>query len=413
MTPDSLQTTLLSAAQIDWSFLLDVPLRVTIIILGALLLNFLMRIAIRRFAASVAKGTVGSTKSSSRFSTSAMESQFTGIDQATIRERRAQRAETVGRMLSSVTSIVIAVVASLIVLSELNFNVGPILASAGIAGVAIGFGAQALVKDYLSGFFMVIEDQYGIGDSVDLGEAIGVVEDVGLRTTQVRGLDGTLWHVRNGEILRVGNQSQGWARAVLDIPIAYNTTVATYASVIEDTTKAIEKDDPEIADAILEPPEIWGVESLSAESQVIRTVLKTKPNQQWKVARAFRAELKRQMDRRGIHIPITQETVFRTLPDPSEAVRIKSMDDSVNDADAHEKKSHRDSAEDASSGDGAEAESTRGDGSSGDGGASGGGSGNGRGGASGGDRRDSASTGDGSRTNAATTGTGPTTGSRR
>ncbi|MBR7550938.1 mechanosensitive ion channel, partial [Mycobacterium tuberculosis] len=158
----------------------------------------------------------------------------------------------------------------LIVLSELNFNVGPILASAGLAGVAIGFGAQALVKDYLSGFFMVIEDQYGIGDSVDLGEAIGVVEDVGLRTTQVRGLDGTLWHVRNGEILRVGNQSQGWARAVLDIPIAYNTTVATYASVIEDTTKEIEKD-PEIADAILEPPEIWGVESLSAESQVIRT----------------------------------------------------------------------------------------------------------------------------------------------
>lgn len=345
MTPDSLQTTLLSAAQIDWSFLLDVPLRVTIVIVGALLLNFLMRIVIRRFAASVAKGTVDSSKPNSRFSTSAMESQFTGIDQATIRERRAQRAETVGRMLSSVTSIVIAIVAGLIVLSELNFNVGPILASAGIAGVAIGFGAQALVKDYLSGFFMVIEDQYGIGDSVDLGEAIGVVEDVGLRTTQVRGLDGTLWHVRNGEILRVGNQSQGWARAVLDIPIAYNTTVATYASVIEDTTKEIEKD-PEIADAILEPPEIWGVESLSAESQVIRTVLKTKPNQQWKVARAFRAELKRQMDRRGIHIPITQETVFRTLPDPSEAVRIKSMDDSVTDADAHEKKSHRESADD-------------------------------------------------------------------
>lgn len=346
MTAESLQTTLLSAAQIDWSFLLDVPLRVTIIIVGALLINFLMRIVIRRFAASVAKGTVDSSKASSRFSTSAMESQLTGIDQATIRERRAQRAQTVGRMLSSVTSIVIAIVAGLIVLSELNFNVGPILASAGIAGVAIGFGAQALVKDYLSGFFMVIEDQYGIGDSVDLGEAIGVVEDVGLRTTQVRGLDGTLWHVRNGEILRVGNQSQGWARAVLDIPVAYNTSVATYSTVIDDTTKAIEKD-PEIADAILEPPEIWGVESLSAQSQVIRTVLKTKPNQQWKVARAFRAELKRQMDSRGIHIPITQETVFRTLPDRSEAVRIKSMDDSVTDADEHEKRAQRESAEDA------------------------------------------------------------------
>ncbi|MCM1012198.1 mechanosensitive ion channel family protein [Brevibacterium sp. XM4083] len=338
MTSDSLETTLLAASQIDWAFLLDVPLRVTLIIVGALIINFLMRIVIRRFAASVAKGTVGSSKSTSRFSTSAMESQFTGIDQATIRERRAQRAQTVGRMLSSVTSIVIAVVASLIVLSELNFNVGPILASAGIAGVAIGFGAQALVKDYLSGFFMVIEDQYGIGDSVDLGEAIGTVEDVGLRTTQVRGLDGTLWHVRNGEILRVGNQSQGWARAVLDIPVAYNTSVATYSKVIADTTKVIEED-PEIADAILEPPEIWGVESLSAQSQVIRTVLKTKPNQQWKVARAFRAELKRQMDKYGIHIPITQETVFRTLPDPTEAAKIKATNDAEDDSEDHDRES--------------------------------------------------------------------------
>ncbi|GAA1794485.1 MULTISPECIES: mechanosensitive ion channel family protein [Brevibacterium] len=338
MTSDSLETTLLAASQIDWAFLLDVPLRVTIIIVGALIINFLMRIVIRRFAAGVAKGTVGSSKATSRFSTSAMESQFTGIDQATIRERRAQRAQTVGRMLSSVTSIVIAVVASLIVLSELNFNVGPILASAGIAGVAIGFGAQALVKDYLSGFFMVIEDQYGIGDSVDLGEAIGTVEDVGLRTTQVRGLDGTLWHVRNGEILRVGNQSQGWARAVLDIPVAYNTSVATYSKVIADTTKVIEED-PEIADAILEQPEIWGVESLSAQSQVIRTVLKTKPNQQWKVARAFRAELKRQMDKYGIHIPITQETVFRTLPDPTEAAKIKSTNEAEDDSEDHDRES--------------------------------------------------------------------------
>lgn len=326
MTLD-LDTSLLAAAAPDWDFLLDKPLRIALIFVGAIALNFIVRIVIRRFASEIAKGTVGSSKSTrSRFSASAIQAQATGFEPEIVRERRAQRAKTVGRMLSSVSSILIFVIALLMILSELEFNLGPILASAGIAGVAIGFGAQALVKDYLSGFFMVIEDQYGIGDSVDLGEAIGTVEDVGLRTTQVRGLDGTLWHVRNGEILRVGNQSQGWARAVLDIPVAYNTTIDTYSEVIAATTQEIEKD-PDIADSILEPPEIWGVESLAAESQVIRTVLKTKPNQQWKVARAFRAELKRQMDRRGIQIPITQETVFRTMPDPEEAIKIASTND--------------------------------------------------------------------------------------
>ena len=122
-------------------------------------------------------------------------------------------------MLSSIATIIIATLAVMMVLTELDFNLGPLLASAGIAGVAIGFGAQELVKDYLSGFFLVVEDQYGIGDTVDLGEAVGTVEEVGLRTTKVRGIDGTLWHVRNGEIMRVGNQSQGWARAVMDIAV--------------------------------------------------------------------------------------------------------------------------------------------------------------------------------------------------
>ncbi len=336
MTFDVLASVLMSAPTFDWEFLLGAPLRILLIIIVAIALNFVVRILIRRFAAGVAKGTVGSSKTTrNRFSASNMQAQISGFEPEIVRERRAQRANTVGRMLSSISTIFIVVIAVLMILTELDFNLGPILASAGVAGVAIGFGAQALVKDYLSGFFMVIEDQYGIGDTVDLGEAIGTVEDVGLRITQVRGLDGTLWHVRNGEILRVGNQSQGWARAVLDIPIAYNTTMATYSEVIAATTEEVEKD-PEIADAILEKPEIWGVESLSAESQVIRTVLKTKPNQQWAVARAFRAELKRQMDRRGIQIPITQETVFRTLPDPTEAIKIAATNETGDAAHHHE-----------------------------------------------------------------------------
>ena len=131
--------------------------------------------------------------------------------------RRAQRAKSLGTLLKSITTTVVFGIAFVMVLSEVGMNVAPILASAGVLGLAIGFGAQNLVKDFLSGVMMMIEDQYGVGDAVDLGEAIGTVENVGLRVTRVRDVDGTVWYVRNGEILRVGNQSQNWARTVLDI----------------------------------------------------------------------------------------------------------------------------------------------------------------------------------------------------
>ncbi|WP_350271256.1 mechanosensitive ion channel family protein [Brevibacterium sp. CBA3109] len=321
MTFAALKTGLLSAPKIDWDFLLGVPLRIVIIIIGAIVLNMVMRLFIRRFSTAVAKGTVGSEKSAghSKFSSTAAEAQRTGIEPTVIRERRAQRAKTVGRMLSSVTTIIISVIAVLMVLDQMNFNIAPILASAGIVGVALAFGAQELVKDYLSGFFMVIEDQYGIGDTVDLGEAVGEVEDFGLRKTAVRDLTGTLWHVRNGEIMRVGNLSQGWARAVLEIPVNYSTSMATYHEITESVTNSMLQDKA-LASAILERPEVAGVQSLSAEYRVIRTMIKTKPNLQWMVERAFRAELTNEFDRRGITIPIIQETVLRTLPDTSDAL---------------------------------------------------------------------------------------------
>lgn len=316
MTLQALNSDLLSAPKLDWDFLLDAPLRILIIIVGAIVLNIVMRLVIRRFTAAVAKGTVGSSEKStehSKLSSTVLESQRTGIEPTVIRERRAQRAKTVGRMLSSVATIIISVIAVLMVLDQMNFNIAPILASAGIVGVALAFGAQELVKDYLSGFFMVIEDQYGIGDTVDLGEAVGEVEDFGLRKTAIRDLTGTLWHVRNGEIMRVGNLSQGWARAVLEIPVNYSTTMDAYREITEDVTAAMAKD-TDVASAMLELPEIAGVQSISAEYRVIRTMIKTKPNLQWMVERAFRAELTNEFDKRGIHVPIVQETVLRTLP---------------------------------------------------------------------------------------------------
>ena len=317
MTSDAMESTVQAASDFDWSFLLGAPLRITVIIVGAFIVNLIVRLFIRRFTTAVAKGTVGSEKADgagfAKFSATAMEAQRTGIDQQTIKERRAQRAKTVGRMLSSVTTILISVIATLMILDALSFNIAPILASAGIAGVAIAFGAQELVRDYLSGFFIVIEDQYGIGDTVDLGEAVGEVEDVGLRRTQVRDLTGTLWHVRNGEILRVGNLSQGWARAVLDIPIDYRTSMDEYREMTKEITHTLRKD-PEIDKAMIEAPEIAGVQSLSGSHRVIRTMVKTKPNLQWMVERAFRAELMTEMAKRGGQIGMMQETVLRTLP---------------------------------------------------------------------------------------------------
>jgi small conductance mechanosensitive channel len=129
-------------------------------------------------------------------------------------ERRRARSATLGSVLQSVAAAVIYSIAVLMTMSELTFNIGPLIASAGIVGVAVGFGAQTLVKDFLSGIFMILEDQFGVGDLVDLsmtdiGETTGVVESVGLRTTRVRAPDGVVWHVRNGEVVRVGNRSQG------------------------------------------------------------------------------------------------------------------------------------------------------------------------------------------------------------
>lgn len=133
--------------------------------------------------------------------------------------RYAARAATMGSLLRSLTNAVIAVLTVLTILATLGIPLTPLLASAGVGGVALGFGAQSLVKDYLSGIFMIVEDQYGVGDLVDLGEAIGTVEDVGLRVTRLRDGDGQVWYIRNGEIARVGNQSQGWSTAIIDIPV--------------------------------------------------------------------------------------------------------------------------------------------------------------------------------------------------
>jgi small-conductance mechanosensitive channel len=204
--------------------------------------------------------------------------------------RRAQRARTIGSVLRSISSTVILVVGSIMVLAEFGVALAPILASAGIVGVAVGFGAQNLVRDFLSGMFMLLEDQYGVGDIIDAGEASGVVEAVGLRITTLRDHQGTVWYVRNGEILRVGNKSQGYAVAVIDLPLAHAADIPGASTIAERaaTERVAEKD---VADSVLEPPELLGVERVGPEGVTLRLTVKVKPGQQFAVQRALNAAI--------------------------------------------------------------------------------------------------------------------------
>ena len=224
-------------------------------------------------------------------------------------ERSAQRTRTLGNVMSSVASIVIYTVGIGMALGEFDVNLGPFIASAGIVGVALGFGAQSLVKDFLSGIFMLVEDQYGVGDLINVGEASGVVEVVNLRTTRIRDLNGTLWHVPNGEIRRVANQSQEWARTVLDIEVAYGTDLAEAMEVIKRAADDVWEEAPENA-TILDEPEIWGVEAFRESSIAIRLVMKVEPAEQFATARLVRGRIKEAFDAEGIQIPFPRRTVW-------------------------------------------------------------------------------------------------------
>lgn len=216
--------------------------------------------------------------------------------------RRTQRAHSIGSLLKSITSFIIVTVALILILAEMGINVGPLLASAGIAGVALGFGAQNLVKDFLSGIFMTLEDQYGVGDVVDLGSATGTVVGVGLRITTVRGVDGTLWYVRNGEVLRVGNSSQGESVVTIDLPLSYRADAAKAGEVA--LARAVEvAGSEEFADVVVKKPEMQGVVSMTSDAVTIRLVATVRAGAQWTFGRATRGAIKEAFDAEGIVSP--------------------------------------------------------------------------------------------------------------
>jgi small-conductance mechanosensitive channel len=213
--------------------------------------------------------------------------------------RGGQRIEALAAALAGATTFVVWLVAALLVLDVLGVRLGPLLTGAGLLGVALGFGAQSLIKDFLSGVFILVEDQFGVGDWIDVGAASGSVEAVTLRATQVRSVDGTVWHVPNGQIQRVGNMSQHWSRSLLDVQIAYDADIDRARAAIKRVADEVWHADP----AIIEEPEVWGVQSLGPAGITIRLVAKTRPLEQWRISRLLREQIKAELDREGIEVP--------------------------------------------------------------------------------------------------------------
>ncbi len=290
----------------DW--LIAKPLKIVAIVVVAVLLRAVVSRLIKRLATRAAEGNMPGVLARGRGSALFQASPL-------LSARRAQRAATMGSVLGSITTGVIASIALIMVIAELGVSIAPLIASAGIVGVALGFGAQSLVKDFLSGIFMILEDQYGVGDVIDAGDASGVVEAVGLRVTRLRDVSGVVWYIRNGEIPRVGNMSQGWARAVLDIGVAYHEDIARVRELILGTAQELYADE-DFRDLVMDEPEVWGVEALEHDAILIRLVAKTKPLQQWAVARELRERIKRTFDEHGVEIPFPQRTVWMRTEGP-------------------------------------------------------------------------------------------------
>lgn len=220
-----------------------------------------------------------------------------------------KRAQTLGNILRHTFLIVIFFIAILMILGELGIQLGPLLATAGIGALAIGFGAQGLVKDVISGFFIILENQYRIGDAIEVAGVSGLVESVSLRKTVLRDLEGRVHTVPNGEIKVVSNLSKEWSRAVVDIGISYRDDVDHIIDLLGQIGRELAGEEP-YQSAILESPQILGVERFGESQLVIRMIVKTMPLKQWEVGRELRRRIKNRFDEKGIQIPSSHRILF-------------------------------------------------------------------------------------------------------
>lgn len=285
------------------SFLNDyrIPLSILLIIVAAFVARAILLFLVRRLVDQVVNGV---KKKQNVTDTQALAaSPLAAV-------RIVQRTRTIGTVMTNVINVAVVIVTIVLIVNTVDPSIiGSLALLTAALGAGLGFGAQNIVKDVLNGLFMVFEDQLGVGDVVDLGPATGVVEAVGIRITQVRDVNGTLWFVRNGEILRVGNMSQGWSRVIIDLAIPYDSDLDLVQDKMLDTAVAMAAE-PKWRSRIMERPEIWGLESISAEALVIRLVVKTRTSAKDDVARELRMRLKRALDELEVTLPSLNTVVL-------------------------------------------------------------------------------------------------------
>ena len=239
------------------------------------------------------------------------------VSQETTPIRALQRTETLTRVLSSAGIVVIWVMGTFYILGAIGANLAPLLASVGIIGLAVGFGAQNLVRDVVSGFFILLEDQYGVGDIIEINQvASGKVETLTLRVTGMRALDGTMHFIANGEITHIANRSKDWARAIVDVGVAYRENSEKVRRTLEKVALT-SKEDHEIGRSMYAAPEILGVEMLGEYEVTWRIVVDTKPGKQWEVGRALREHIKAAFDEDGIEIPFPHQVMITAEENPA------------------------------------------------------------------------------------------------
>ncbi|MFP5417464.1 MAG: mechanosensitive ion channel family protein [Actinomycetes bacterium] len=275
----------------------ETPLTLGAIVLAALVLKVVLNRAIRL-------GVQTSLKAAERHrqQDSARAAKVLGPLGAVATARHEARTRTTGSFLKNVVSVLLVVLVVLTSLDALGVPLAPLLASAGIGGIALAFGAQSLVKDYISGMFLILEDQFGVGDFIDTGEVKGTVEEVGLRVTRLRDPGGQIWYVRNGEILRVGNLSQGHSTGVVDVPIAWNENATRALAVLESVVDEVFADE-KWADVLLERPTVAGVNEVAGGAATLRIFAKCAPDKHWGVERYLRERAVAALQAAGIRGP--------------------------------------------------------------------------------------------------------------
>lgn len=286
-------------AAVGWNLLTVVAIVVIAILVAWLLRRLIHRVVARIVNGAKDKAQVDDTQALERSPLAAV--------------RLVQRTRTLGTILKNIVNVTVVIVALLLIINVLAPTaLGSLTLLTAAVGAGLGFGAQNIIKDVLNGIFIVAEDQVGIGDVVDLGLATGIVEYVSVRVTHIRDVNGTLWYVRNGEILRIGNMSQGWSRVIIDLAVPVNADISEVEAAMLEAAKSL-AEDPKWRTRVIESPEVWGLESVSGDGLVIRLVMKTRANAKDDVARELRMRLKHAIDDLGLQLPQLNSIVLTGL----------------------------------------------------------------------------------------------------